>query len=114
MHSLDPAKGERVLQLVDAEALEVERRYDLRAALDAAGREDLSTAVRPLTLSPDERKVYFQVSFFHGYVTMNLRTGRVVDVTGYDLSDPPDSPGTRSPSPALPRRRGSRLTRREP
>jgi DNA-binding beta-propeller fold protein YncE len=77
----DPAKGERVLQVVDARTLEVERRYDLRAALDAIGREKLSTAVRPLTLSPDERRVYFQVSFFHGYLTMNLRTGKVVDVT---------------------------------
>jgi WD40 repeat protein len=77
----DPAKGERVLQVVDARTLEVERRYDVRAAFDAIGRERLSTAVRPLTLSPDERKVYFQVSFFHGYVAMDLRTGRVVDVT---------------------------------
>ena len=77
----DPAKGERVFQVVDADTLEVERRYDLRAKFDALGRENLSTAVRPLTLSPDERKVYFQVSFFHGYVTMNLRTGKVLGFT---------------------------------
>jgi WD40 repeat protein len=78
--ALDPTKGERVLQLVDADTLEVERRYDLRRKLDALGREDLSTAVRPLTLSPDERKVWFQVSFFHGYLVMDLRTGRILDV----------------------------------
>ncbi len=77
----DPAKGDRVFQVVDAETLEVERRYDLRKAFDRRGREGLSTAVRPLTLSPDERTVYFQVSFFHGYVAMNLRTGRVLRVT---------------------------------
>ena len=78
--ALDPAKGERVLQLVDADTFEIKRRYDLRAALDEAGLEDLSTAVRPLTHTPDDRTFLFQVSFFHGFLEMDRRTGEITRV----------------------------------
>ncbi len=73
----DPAKGERVFQIVDADTFEVLRRYDLRAAFDDRGREGKSTAVRPLTLSPNEKKIYFQVSFFHGFIEMDRSTGKI-------------------------------------
>jgi hypothetical protein len=74
---MDATKGERVLQVVDARTFEVVRRYDLRAALDRRGLTDLSTAVRPMALSPDERRIWFQVSFFHGFLEMDRRTGRI-------------------------------------
>ncbi len=76
----DPLEGERVLQIVNARTLKIERRYNLRKALDARGLKDVSIAVRPMTLSPDEKKIYFQLSFFHGFVEMDRRTGRITRV----------------------------------
>ena len=73
----DSTKGERVFQVVNAKTFEIERRYNLRRKLDRRGLEDLSTAVRPLTLSPNERRIYFQVSFFHGFLEMKRSTGRI-------------------------------------
>lgn len=77
---LDPTKQERVLQVVGARTYRVLRRYDLRQALDARGMEDTSIAVRPMTLSPDEKHAYFQLSFLHGFVEMSMRTGRITRV----------------------------------
>ena len=76
----DPLEGERVLQIVNAKTLKIERRYHLRKALDARGLRNVSISVRPMTLSPDEKKIYFQLSFFHGFVEMDRRTGRITRV----------------------------------
>lgn len=78
--ALDATKDERVLQLVDADTYEVTRRYDLRAALDEAGLEDVSTAVRPLTHTPDDQTFLFQLSFFHGFVAMDRESGEITRV----------------------------------
>ncbi|GAB2761059.1 YncE family protein [Nocardioides salsibiostraticola] len=78
--ALDATKDERVFMIVNAKTYKVERRYDLRKALDDRGLTKVSTAVRPLTLSPDEKRIYFQVSFFHGYLQMSRRTGKITHV----------------------------------
>jgi len=77
---LDSTKGKRVLEIVDARTFEVLRRYNLRKALDRRGLDRMSNAVRPMTISPDDRTFYFQVSFFHGFLEMDRRTGRITRV----------------------------------
>ncbi|RYP87217.1 serine/threonine protein kinase [Nocardioides guangzhouensis] len=77
---MDSTKDERVLQFVDARSFEVKRRINVRRALDDAGLTRVSHAVRPLTLSPDERKIYLQVSFFHGFLEMERSSGRITRV----------------------------------
>jgi YVTN family beta-propeller protein len=47
----------------------------------------MSAAVRPMALSPDEKLVYFQVSFFHGFVEYDLEHDRVLRLANLPLSD---------------------------
>ncbi|MPZ60699.1 MAG: serine/threonine protein kinase [Propionibacteriales bacterium] len=77
---LDSTKGERYFQVVDARTREVVKRIDMGEKLEEAGYPDMSSAVRPMALSPDGGFVYFQVSFFHGFVEYDLRRDRVVRV----------------------------------
>ncbi|HEX6115810.1 MAG TPA: hypothetical protein VFY99_01835, partial [Solirubrobacterales bacterium] len=52
-----------------------------------AGYPDMSSAVRPMALSPDERFVYFQVSFFHGFVEYDFKRDRVRRVANLPIAD---------------------------
>ena len=47
----------------------------------------MSSAVRPMALSPDERFLYFQVSFFHGFVEYDLKRDRVTRVDRMPIAD---------------------------
>ncbi|WP_207211824.1 YncE family protein [Promicromonospora panici] len=78
--ALDFLKGDRVITVADAETFEVVREIDMRERLDEAGLDHLSDAVRPAAFSPDESKLYFQVSFFGGFLEYDVASDRITRV----------------------------------
>ncbi|MFE1506954.1 YncE family protein [Streptomyces sp. NPDC058726] len=74
---LDWTKGDRRITVVDATTFRQVEVIDMRRRLDAAGLKDYSDAVRPAAFSPDESKLYFQVSFFNGFLEYDVATDRI-------------------------------------
>jgi DNA-binding beta-propeller fold protein YncE len=85
--ALDSSKGDRWFQIVDANTLQVLKRIDMGQKLEEAGYHDMSSAVRPMALSPDERYLYFQVSFFHGFVEYDFQQDKVLRVANLPTTD---------------------------
>jgi DNA-binding beta-propeller fold protein YncE len=85
--SMDATKGDRVFEVIDAHTLQVLKTIDMGQKLAEAGYPDMSAAIRPMAITPSERYVYFQVSFFFGIVQYNLRTDKVVAVLDLPLDD---------------------------
>jgi DNA-binding beta-propeller fold protein YncE len=83
----DTSKGARYFQVVDAETMRVVKRWDMGQKLEEAGYPDLESAVRPMAITPDEKRVFLQVSFFHGLVEFDLETEKVVRVADLPISD---------------------------
>ncbi|MFD0269764.1 YncE family protein [Streptomyces sp. NPDC127106] len=77
---LDWTKGDRKFTVVDAQTFRTLRVIDMRERLDAAGRSDLSDSIRPNAFTPDESKLYFQVSFFNGFVEYDVAADRITRV----------------------------------
>ncbi|WP_460071968.1 YncE family protein [Streptomyces sp. YKOK-I1] len=74
---LDWTKGDRHITVVDATTYKQVKIIDMREKLDAIGLTDYSDAVRPAVFSPDESKLYFQVSFFNGFFEYDLASDSI-------------------------------------
>ena len=83
--SQDATKGERIFEIIDARTLKVRRRFDMGQRLAAFG-VNTSSAVRPMAISPDERYVYVQLSFLHGFVEYDLRRDRPLRIVFLPIS----------------------------
>jgi hypothetical protein len=87
----DALKGDRWFQIVRDSDFEVTHRWDMGKELAEAGYPDMSSAVRPMAVSGDERFIYYQVSYFHGLVEFDTQAPDIngeVDYTNEGIPEP--------------------------
>ena len=86
----DAVKGDRWMQIVDNGDFSIVHRWDMGKELAEAGHSDMSSAVRPMALSSDERYLYFQVSFYHGIVEFDTQAADVNGTVDYTAGSVPE------------------------
>jgi DNA-binding beta-propeller fold protein YncE len=78
--SADWTKGDRHITIVDAATFKQVKTIDMRSRLDAIGLKNFSDAVRPAAFTPDWSKLYFQVSFFNGFLEYDVAADKITRV----------------------------------
>lgn len=86
----DALKGDRWYQIVDNSDFSIDRRWDMGKELAEAGYEGMSAAVRPMAVAPDQRWIYFQVSYFHGIVEFDTKAADVNGKVDYKAGGIPE------------------------
>jgi len=84
---LETTKGDTRFQIVDADTMEILETISMKQKLAEAGYPNMSNAVRPMAISKNERFVYFQVSFFHGFIEYDFQLDKVTRVAHLPLAE---------------------------
>jgi hypothetical protein len=87
----DAVKGDRWLEIVDNSNFAILKRWQMGKELAEAGHPGMSAAVRPMALSPDERYLYFQVSYFHGIVEFDTQADDINHKVNYRMRGVPEA-----------------------
>ena len=85
--AVEASKGDARFQIVDADTMEILEIIKMKEKLAEAGYPDMSNAVRPMALSKGEKRMYFQVSFFHGFAEYNFKQDRVTRLAELPISE---------------------------
>jgi hypothetical protein len=86
----DALKGDRWFEIVDNADFSITKRWDMGKELAEAGYPGMSSAVRPMAVAPDQRFIYFQVSYFHGFVEFDTEAPDIDGMVTYTAGDVPE------------------------